>query len=61
MQQAAQFRQQQQQAEHSSVWQNSKASREAGLMERRQRAGRRVYSQIQQAEQGQPLSLSLCR
>ena len=31
-----------------------KASREADLMERRQRAGRRVYSQIQQAEQGQP-------
>ena len=53
MQQAAQFRQQQAGALQQRLAE-LKASREADLMERRQRAGRRVYSQIQQAEQGQP-------
>ena len=54
MQQAAQFRQQQQAGALQQRLAELKASREADLMERRQRAGRRVYSQIQQAEQGQP-------
>lgn len=31
-----------------------KAARDADVLERRQRAGRRVYSQMQQVEQGQP-------
>ena len=54
MQQAAQFRQQQQAGALQQRLAELKASREADLMERRQRAGRRVYSQIQQAEQGRP-------
>jgi len=54
MQQAAQFRQQQQAGALQQRLAELKASREADLMERRQRAGRRVHSQIQQAEQGQP-------
>jgi len=54
MQQAAKFRQQQQAGALQQRLAELKASREADLMERRQRAGRRVYSQIQQAEQGQP-------
>ena len=47
MQQAAQFRQQQQAGALQQRLAELKASREADLMERRQRAGRRVYSQIQ--------------
>ena len=54
MQQAAQFRQQQQAGALQQRLAELKASREADLMERRQRAGRRVYSQMQQVEQGQP-------
>lgn len=54
MQQATQFRQQQQAGALQQRLAELKASREADLMERRQRAGRRVYSQIQQAEQGRP-------
>ena len=54
MQQAAKFRQQQQANALKQRLEELKASREAETLERRQRAGRRVYSQMQQAEQGTP-------
>lgn len=53
-QQSELFRQKQQSSALQQRLAELKTSREADLMERRQRAGRRVYSQIQQAEQGQP-------
>jgi len=54
MQQAAKFRQQQQENALQQRLAELKASREAETLERRQRAGRRVYSQMQRAEQGTP-------
>lgn len=54
MQQAAKFRQQQQANALKQRLEELKASREAETLDRRQRAGRRVYSQMQQAEQGTP-------
>ena len=54
MQQAAKFRQQQQTNALQQRLEELKASRDAETLDRRQRAGRRVYSQMQQAEQGTP-------
>ena len=54
MQQAAKFRQQQQANALELRLAELKASRDAETLDRRQRAGRRVYSQMQQAEQGTP-------
>ena len=54
MQQAAKFRQQQQANALKQRLEELKASREAETLERRQRAGRRVYSQMQQVERGTP-------
>lgn len=54
MQQAAEFRQQQQTNALQQRLEELKASREAETLERRQRAGRRVYSQMQQVERGTP-------
>jgi ribosomal protein L29 len=51
---AAQFRQQQQAGELQQRLAELKAARDADLLARRQRAGGRVYAQMQQLERGSP-------
>lgn len=53
-QQSELFRQKQQSSALQQRLDELRDARESDLLARRQRAGRRVYSQIQQAEQGQP-------